>query len=442
MKFLRLLILLLILLLPYNLYADVQTKEIKVFSFQGILLNTVELKGLEWYKIGDIAVSDLGTDGTPEIIISSAFGEKPYIKIYRLNGSLINEFLVYPEAYLGGVNFEVADLDGNGIKEIITAATFGGGPHILVLNSAGQVFNSFFAFAESDRGGVNVATGNLYENQLPEIIVSSNNSNQVRVFNKEGNLLNEITLLNNFQHGQRVSAIDLGSDGVSEIITFANKQDIPSLFIYQNNGDFISTYSLYNQEFKGGVNLMTSGNQIFIGAGFGGGPHLKIIDGFNAVQNQFFTNEPSFLGGVKLAVYDNQIYTIPEQFKTAGYDDAKYILIDLSEQKLKHYQNGFLLGDNLVSTGKAGYNTPTGEFSVLNKSTNQYSAKYGLYMPYWMNFYTDYGIHELPYWPSGYREGEDHLGIPVSHGCVRLGIGPAHKLYNWAEIGTRVYIEE
>ncbi len=62
-------------------------------------------------------------------------------------------------------------------------------------------------------------------------------------------------------------------------------------------------------------------------------------------------------------------------------------------------------------------------------------------MPFWMNFYRGYGIHELPYWPNGYREGEDHLGMPVSHGCVRLGIGNAEKLFNWAEIGIPVYID-
>ena len=101
-----------------------------------------------------------------------------------------------------------------------------------------------------------------------------------------------------------------------------------------------------------------------------------------------------------------------------------------------------MINEFLVSSGKAYYETPIGEFSILNKSELQYSWTYGLYMPYWMNFYGDYGIHELPYWPSGYREGEDHLGFPVSHGCVRLGIGPAEELFNWSEIGTKLYIQE
>jgi lipoprotein-anchoring transpeptidase ErfK/SrfK len=51
-----------------------------------------------------------------------------------------------------------------------------------------------------------------------------------------------------------------------------------------------------------------------------------------------------------------------------------------------------------------------------------------------------FGLHELPIWPNGYREGQDHLGIPVSHGCIRLGVGPAQFLYNWAEVGTPVII--
>ena len=62
-------------------------------------------------------------------------------------------------------------------------------------------------------------------------------------------------------------------------------------------------------------------------------------------------------------------------------------------------------------------------------------------MPYWLGMGTGrFGFHELPIWPSGYREGENHLGIAVSHGCIRLGIGPAEFLYNWVEVGTPVVI--
>jgi lipoprotein-anchoring transpeptidase ErfK/SrfK len=84
--------------------------------------------------------------------------------------------------------------------------------------------------------------------------------------------------------------------------------------------------------------------------------------------------------------------------------------------------------------------TPSGTRYRESKHPKAWSAKYGLYMPWWQSMGGGYGIHELPEWPGGYKEGESHLGTPVSHGCVRLGVGPAETVYNWTEIGTPVYI--
>ena len=55
---------------------------------------------------------------------------------------------------------------------------------------------------------------------------------------------------------------------------------------------------------------------------------------------------------------------------------------------------------------------------------------------------TKYGLHELPEWPGGKKEGEDHLGTPVSGGCIRLGVGAAKELYEWADVGTEVIISK
>jgi len=62
-------------------------------------------------------------------------------------------------------------------------------------------------------------------------------------------------------------------------------------------------------------------------------------------------------------------------------------------------------------------------------------------MPWWMQFSkSGMGLHELPEWPNGKKEGEDHLGTPASGGCVRLGVGPAKSLYDWTPVGTPVSI--
>jgi lipoprotein-anchoring transpeptidase ErfK/SrfK len=121
--------------------------------------------------------------------------------------------------------------------------------------------------------------------------------------------------------------------------------------------------------------------------------------------------------------------------------EGKYIDINLAKQQLSIFQDGERLGTYMVSTGKRGMATPTGTFHVMAKSGRAWSRKYNLYMPYWMQFTgAGHGIHELPEWKNGYKEGANHLGTPVSHGCVRLGVGPAAKVYGWADIGTPIVI--
>ncbi|MBU2575872.1 L,D-transpeptidase, partial [Patescibacteria group bacterium] len=133
---------------------------------------------------------------------------------------------------------------------------------------------------------------------------------------------------------------------------------------------------------------------------------------------------------------------LPKQTRAIDSNE-KTIIIDLSDQKFSYYENGFRVNTFKTSTGGSGYKTPVGEYKILNKIDLAYSRAYGLYMPYWMQFTArGHGIHELPYWPSGHREGKNHLGTAVSHGCVRLGIGSAEEVYEWAQINTTVIVQE
>ena len=136
--------------------------------------------------------------------------------------------------------------------------------------------------------------------------------------------------------------------------------------------------------------------------------------------------------------------------------NSKLIKIDLSEQRLYLFVNGKIIGEYRVSTGRPGMRTPTGEFSVLSKEKLHFSRYCGEdrnsgAAPCWMPLSLridnkGHYIHELPYWKgrSGkiYKEVKEHLGIPVSHGCVRLGIGPAKIVYDFAKIGTKIIIQE
>ncbi len=121
---------------------------------------------------------------------------------------------------------------------------------------------------------------------------------------------------------------------------------------------------------------------------------------------------------------------------------VKNILIDLKKQELYQQLKGITIRTHAVSTGKASMPTPRGTYTIANKSPRAWSRTYGLWMPFWMGLKgTRMGIHELPEWPNGYKEGANHLGTPVSHGCIRLGIEAAKIVYDWTEIGTKVIVK-
>lgn len=99
-----------------------------------------------------------------------------------------------------------------------------------------------------------------------------------------------------------------------------------------------------------------------------------------------------------------------------------------------------------ISSGAAETPTPTGTYSILNKQELRIGGAYPHYrMPYWQGWRTDgYGLHALPYLETDggafWQEALDHIGIPVSHGCVRQLPDEAEELYRFTDIGTSLYI--
>lgn len=76
-----------------------------------------------------------------------------------------------------------------------------------------------------------------------------------------------------------------------------------------------------------------------------------------------------------------------------------------------------------VSTARAGYVTPRGNFSATGLQRMHYSRKYdNSPMPHSIFFHGGYAIH------GSYATSA--LGRPASHGCVRLAPGNAAVLYH------------
>jgi LysM repeat protein len=123
---------------------------------------------------------------------------------------------------------------------------------------------------------------------------------------------------------------------------------------------------------------------------------------------------------------------------------SRRILVDLSAQRMYVYQNGQLLWNWVVSTGRPGQDTAVGKYKVQNKIPNAYAYTWNLQMPYWLGIYwagsLQNGIHALPIQANGQRLWAGYLGQRVSFGCIILSTQNAQTLYNWATVGTPVDI--
>ncbi len=107
-----------------------------------------------------------------------------------------------------------------------------------------------------------------------------------------------------------------------------------------------------------------------------------------------------------------------------------HVVLSLPDQGFAAYSGDRVVLRGPVSTGKAGYTTPSGSYRVSNKHRHWVSTIYGIPMPYFLRLNGgSIGLH------AGYLPG-----FPASHGCIRLLEGDAARLFAMAPVGTRVQI--
>jgi len=107
------------------------------------------------------------------------------------------------------------------------------------------------------------------------------------------------------------------------------------------------------------------------------------------------------------------------------------IAISINKQNMKIYDANGFFAETPISTGMRGHPTPMGVFSVIAKEKLHHSNIYsGAPMPYMQRItWSGIAIHAgvLP-------------GYPASHGCIRMPMAFAVKMYGWTRMGARVVV--
>ena len=107
------------------------------------------------------------------------------------------------------------------------------------------------------------------------------------------------------------------------------------------------------------------------------------------------------------------------------------VYVDLDRQQATVYRNGIRIAVSTISSGKPGFETPRGVFTILEKDEDHVSRTYdNAPMPFqqrltWMGVALHAG--NLP-------------GFPASHGCVRLPLEFSKLLFKTTTLGGTVVI--
>jgi len=274
-----------------------------------------------------------------KLLVAPQSGFMSLIKVTDQDGKVEKEFLGFDKKFKGGVNLAAGDIDGDGEEEIIAAAGPGGGPHVRIFNLNGELKGQWFAFKNDFRGGVRVAAADVNHDGMDEVIAVAGpgGDSEIKIFNGRGQLLGSFYAYDNKFRGElNLATGDIDGDGEEEIVIGLGAGKIPEVRVFKAIGVMISQFLAYPKTFRGGVRVaiasvrggvQKNSAQIITAPESGGGPHVKFFDKRGNLLSHFFAFNSNFRGGVNLAKADVNNDGLAEIITAAGPGGAPHVRV-------------------------------------------------------------------------------------------------------------------
>ncbi|MDA1014273.1 MAG: putative Ig domain-containing protein [Planctomycetota bacterium] len=121
----------------------------------------------------NVAAGDVTGDGIPDIITGPGAGGGPNVKVFDgVTGAVVKDFFAYDLTFMGGVFVGAGDFNGDRFADIVTGAGPGGGPHTRVYSGQDlTILQDFFAYDAAFSGGVAVTAADLNGDGVDDVIV-------------------------------------------------------------------------------------------------------------------------------------------------------------------------------------------------------------------------------------------------------------------------------
>lgn len=130
---------------------------VKIFDDQGNLLKTIEAFVSSFTGGVNLGLANLDGQGYDEIICGAGIGGGPHVRVFDSQGVEQASFFAYNENFRGGVRVSALDINNDNIMEIITVPGKTGGPHLKIFNLQGYLMDEIFVYSAGYTGGLQVA---------------------------------------------------------------------------------------------------------------------------------------------------------------------------------------------------------------------------------------------------------------------------------------------
>ncbi|MFH0853405.1 MAG: carboxypeptidase regulatory-like domain-containing protein [bacterium] len=336
---------------------------IRVYSYNA---ETLEFELVDWFwglnenfrdqtslKIGDVT-----GDGQKDIVIAPMNNGGPNIRVYTYTSDtetfeLVDWYWAYQEAYHGGVEIALADIDGNTGKEIITWPAHNAGPNIqaYAYNSTTEEFEKltwYWGNHEKYTGGLNVKFADLNnDGQIDIITAPTNGAPNVRVstYNSTTEAVELIDWFWAYQEsylgGVSLNIANLDKDDYPELITMPINGGGPNLRVYEYDSstetmvlkDWIITHneSMRSEVAVKVADLDGDGDSEIVASPTAGGPNIRIFSWENdelVLLNWFWGFADNFQYGAKVdfGIIDSTYESLVTQTKSQIEGNIKVML--------------------------------------------------------------------------------------------------------------------
>lgn len=180
-----------------------------------------------------VACGNVSGSNLPEIIVSAGAGGSNQIWVYSASGKIISKINATAAGFKDGLRVAVGNVDGGKFDEII-AGTETNAPQVLIFKAQGKSFKKIKSFSPISKAlskGISVGAADIDGNGIKEIIVGAGGGSAplVKIYNNKGTLIKEFYAYSTrFRGGINVSGGDVDADGLDDITIMPQSKGAPS----------------------------------------------------------------------------------------------------------------------------------------------------------------------------------------------------------------------